>query len=202
LLRRDLVRTLYCFVTGPENSDASVICVRIEELRLATLIKRAKYGKNKDGDPLPQINLALLYGEESMLPVYYRKLAGNITDVKTIENLLKDVDFLKLEKLKLVMDRGFYSEKNINDLMKHHHKFLIGAKTSLKIVSNRLDKIRTDFVTRFNYNSELKLYVMQSLLDEIDVIEYYQQPGRAHHLSEITEKQRKLYELMDIYAPT
>lgn len=347
----------------------------------STLIKQAKYGKNKDGDPLPQINLALLYGEESMLPVYYRKLAGNITDVKTIENLLKDVDFLKLEKLKLVMDRGFYSEKNINDLMKHHHKFLIGAKTSLKIVSSRLDKIRADFVTRFNYNSELKLYVMsfteewdyseekprsgetitdkrrvylhfyyndqkatddktkfnamldrleynlingtpdpedeklyqkyfvinetpvrgvtysfkedairkaeknygyfvlmsngikdpvealriyrlkdlieksfgnlkerlsmrrmsvsseenfegklfvqfvalqlmsyikrqmdvnglfndytmQSLLDEIDVIEYYQQPGKAHHLSEITEKQRKLYELMDVYAPT
>jgi len=116
------------------------------------LIKQAKYGKNKEGDSLPQINLALLYGEESMLPVYYRKLAGNITDVKTIENLLKDIDFLDLDKLKLVMDRGFYSEKNINDLMKHHHKFLIGAKTSLKIVSSRLDKIRDDFVTRFNYN--------------------------------------------------
>ena len=91
----------------------------------STLIKQAKYGKNKEGDSLPQINLALLYGEESMLPVYYRKLAGNITDVKTIENLVKDVDFLKLEKLKLVMDRGFYSEKNINDLMKHHRKHSI-----------------------------------------------------------------------------
>lgn len=124
------------------------------------LIKQAKYGKNKEGDSLPQINLALLYGEESMLPVYYRKLAGNITDVKTIENLLKDVDFLKLDKIKLVMDRGFYSERNINDLMKHHHKFLIGVRTSLRIVSSRLDKIRDDFVTRFNYNSELKLYVM------------------------------------------
>ena len=126
----------------------------------STLIKQAKYGKNKEGDPLPQINLALLYGEESMLPVYYRKLAGNITDVKTIANLIKDVDFLKLEKLRLVLDRGFYSEKNINDLMKNHHKFLIGARTSLKIVRDRLDDIRDDFVTRFHYNSELKLYVM------------------------------------------
>ncbi len=43
---------------------------------------------------------------------------------------------------------------------------------------------------------------MQSLLDELDVIEYYQQPGKVHHLSEITEKQRKLYELMDVHAPT
>ena len=43
----------------------------------SALIKQAKYGKSKEGDHLPQINLALLYGEESMLPVYCRKLAGN-----------------------------------------------------------------------------------------------------------------------------
>ena len=150
------------------------------------LIKQAKYGKNKEGDHLPQINLALLYGEESMLPVYYRKLAGNITDVKTIENLLKDIDFLKLEKLKLVMDRGFYSEKNINDMMKHHHKFLIGAKTSLKIVSRKLDEIRDGFVTRFNYNSALKLYVM-SFTEKWDYTEEKSRTG------EIITEQRRIY---------
>ena len=142
------------------------------------LIKQARYGKNKEGDSLPQINLALLYGAESMLPVYYRKLAGNITDVKTIENLLKDIDFLKLDKIRLVMDRGFYSEKNINDLIKHHHKFLIGVKTPLKLVSNRLDKIRNDFVTRCNYNSELKLYV-RSFTEEWTYTEEKPRSGEA-----------------------
>lgn len=134
------------------------------------LIKQARYGKNKEGDSLPQINLAMLYGENSMLPVYYRKLPGNIPDVKTIENLLKDIDFLSPEKLNLVMDRGFYSEKNINDLMKHHHKFLIGVKASLKAVKNRLDMIRTDFITRQNFNAELHLYV-QSFMDTWDYME-------------------------------
>ena len=55
----------------------------------STLIKQVRYGKNKEGDSLPQINLTLLYGEKSMLPVYYRKLAGNISDVKVIENLFR-----------------------------------------------------------------------------------------------------------------
>lgn len=123
------------------------------------LLKQAKYGKNKEGDPLPQINLAMLYGESSMLPVYYRKLPGNIPDVKTIEDLIKDIDFLDLEKLDLVMDRGFYSEGNINDLMKRHHKFLIGVRTSLKLVKKHLDKDRDSFVTRTNYDPELHLYV-------------------------------------------
>ena len=48
------------------------------------LIKQAKYGKNKEGDVLPQINLGPLYGEKSRLPVYYRKMAGNTLDVVTI----------------------------------------------------------------------------------------------------------------------
>ena len=43
---------------------------------------------------------------------------------------------------------------------------------------------------------------MQSLLDELDIIEDYQQPDKAHHLSEITNKQRKLYELMEVPVPT
>lgn len=56
-----------------------------------------------EGDDLPQINLALLYGEISRQPVYYRKLPGNITDVKLVKNLLKDINFLPLRKLSFVM---------------------------------------------------------------------------------------------------
>lgn len=48
-------------------------------------------GANKDHEPLPQINLALLFGEESNLPFYYRKLAGNIPDVKAVKNILADI---------------------------------------------------------------------------------------------------------------
>ena len=148
------------------------------------LLKQVKYGKNKEDEDLPQINLAMLCGERYMLPVYYRKLPGNIPDVKTIENLLKDIDFLDLEKLKLVMDRGFYSEKNINDLMKHHHKFLIGVKTSLKIVGRHLNQLRDDLVTRINYNSELHLYV-KTFADEWDYTEEKPRLGET-----VTDKRR------------
>ena len=58
------------------------------------VLKQVRYGKNKDGEKLPQINLALIFGEESGLPFYYRKLAGNIPDVKTIRELLRELDVL------------------------------------------------------------------------------------------------------------
>lgn len=88
------------------------------------LLKQVKYGKNKDNDKLPQINLALLFGEESGLPFYYRKLSGNIPDVKTVNELVRELDVLGYGKIKLVMDRGFYSRDNINALYRQHYKFI------------------------------------------------------------------------------
>ncbi len=121
-------------------------------------LKQVKYGWNKERDVLPQINLALLFGETSRLPVYYRKLPGNITDVKTIRNLLADIDFLNLGKVKLVLDRGFFSEENINALYQRHYKFLIAAKTSLKFVKKKLDEVRSTMVSRPHYSSNYGLY--------------------------------------------
>ncbi len=121
-------------------------------------LKQVRYGVNKDDDLLPQINLALLFGEKSNLPFYYRKLAGNITDVKTIKNLLADIDFLGYHKVKLVMDRGFYSDDNINDLYKNHLKFLIAGKISLKFIKAELDKVHGSIRNWTNYNQKHDLY--------------------------------------------
>jgi transposase len=98
-------------------------------------IKIVSYGVNKDDDKLPQINLALLFGQVSGLPVYYRILPGNITDVTTIAKLLLDVDFLNLNNLKLVLDRGFFSVRNINLMYKYGHKFLIAMKDNIKFIA-------------------------------------------------------------------
>lgn len=88
---------------------------------------------------MPQINLAVLFGEQSHLPFYYRKLPGNIPDVKTLKKLLADMNTLDYEKFKVILDRRFFSTSNINDLYKHYMKFLIAAKTSLKLVKDQFD---------------------------------------------------------------
>lgn len=50
-------------------------------------------------------------------------------------------------------------------------------------------------------NGLYKKYTMQTLLDDLDIIELYQQPGKAHHLSEITKKQMALYDAMGVAIP-
>lgn len=122
-------------------------------------LRQVRYGKNKDGDHLPQINLALLFGEDSALPFYYRKLSGNIPDVKTIRELLRELDVLGYEKVKLVMDRGFYSADNINALYKNHLKFIVGANTTLSYAKEYIRDISDSKDSFEYYNADYGLYV-------------------------------------------
>jgi len=121
-------------------------------------LRQVRYGRNKDHEPLPQINLALLFGQQSRLPFYYRKLAGNIPDVKTLRKLLADMNTLGYRKFKVVLDRGFFSAANINDLYKNHMKFLVGAKLSLKLVKVHLDSVRDEMRNWPHYSQDYKLY--------------------------------------------
>lgn len=52
------------------------------------MLNQVQYGKNKENDRLAQLNLLLAFGEESGLPFYYRKLEGNIPDVKIVKSRL------------------------------------------------------------------------------------------------------------------
>lgn len=121
-------------------------------------LAQIQYGKNKEDDQLPQLNLLLVFGEESGLPFYYRKLAGNIPDSKTVKHLLEDLDILGFGKAKFVMDRGFYSEDNINGLYRDHIKFLVGAKLSLKFIRKHLDEVYDDIRMFVNFDESINTY--------------------------------------------
>jgi len=121
-------------------------------------LRQMQYGKNKEGDSLAQLNLALVFGEQSNLPFYYRKLAGNIPDSKTLKPLLAALDVLGFSKVKLVMDKGFYSESNINELLRAHLKFLIAVPMSLTFVKKELEPLHDTFRTFETYTEKYDLY--------------------------------------------
>jgi len=100
-----------------------------------------KYGHNRDNAALPQINLAVLFGQNGRLPVYYQRLPGNITDVTALHNLLKTFKALEMKTLSYVMDKGFYSKKNVDDLFVAKDKFLLSVPLSNKWLQHAIDDI-------------------------------------------------------------
>lgn len=85
-----------------------------------------RYGYNRDGEPLPQINICMLLGESSHLPIYYQVLPGSIHDVSTLQNILLTLSLLNTGSIHVVMDKGFCSEANIDDLYRSHLHFTVG----------------------------------------------------------------------------
>jgi transposase len=122
------------------------------------MMEQIKYGYNKDLENLPQINLALVFGEESMLPVYYRKLSGNISDITTLKKLLLDMNFIGLKRVNLVLDRAFYSRDNINSLYKNKSKFIVSARNNIKMIKESVEEVRDTIKNFSNFCSELNIY--------------------------------------------
>lgn len=100
-----------------------------------------KYGHNRDKDKLPQLNLAVLFGQKGRLPVYFERMPGNITDVTTLHNLLKTFKALEVKTLHYVMDKGFYSKKNVDELLASRDKFLLSVPLNNKWVQYVIDGI-------------------------------------------------------------
>jgi transposase len=62
------------------------------------------------------------------------------------------------KKIKVVLDRGFYSAANINGLYQNHLKFLIAGKLSLQLVKTQLDTVRETMRNWQNYSQEYQVY--------------------------------------------
>ena len=74
--------------------------------------------------------------------------------------MLADFDAMCFEKVKLVMDKSFFSIGNINGLFKERLKFLVSAGILLKFIRNELDKAY-DYLQSFEYYSkDHQLYLM------------------------------------------
>jgi transposase len=122
-------------------------------------ISECEWGYNRDHEPLPQVNICMLFGEESKLPVYQTTYSGSLKDVSTLEATLNEFSALtRTTDIMIVMDKGFFSAKNINMLIgnneKQGYKFLISmpftnkfARTQVLNESQNIDQLANVILT-------------------------------------------------------
>jgi transposase len=81
------------------------------------LINDAEWGYNRDKEKLPQINVCMLMGEKSRLPILQVVYSGSIGDISTLKTTLETASGLNLKDMSLVMDKGFSKIDNINNML-------------------------------------------------------------------------------------
>lgn len=122
-------------------SEKDYLCYDITSISsYSDLNEYVKSGYNRDNDRLPQVNFGMLFGQNTRLPICYKRMPGSISDVSTLKNFIKTLDYLNPSRIHLVMDRGFYSKSNIDELLGYKHKFTMGVPIKRRWVETIIDE--------------------------------------------------------------
>ena len=158
-LSEDIYHSLFAWVGRDESLMQSFFASRLASLEDKALlaydsttvstysdqITEARYGFNKSHDGLETVKLLSLYSVGTRQPVAFTRQPGNQPDVITIENALKQLQVLGIGQAEIVTDNGYYSEKNLADLLHAHFDFITLVKNSIKWVRKELDSRLDDF---------------------------------------------------------
>ena len=127
-------------------------------------ISLAAVGKRKDGSYGPQINVSLMINVKDGSLICYRAYAGNVSDISTLDDLRKlwtDIGIYAKSPL-ILMDRGNPNQDEFANLDRDGYRFLIGAKTSMKIVKDVIDQKNSDFYDQQSYLRQQRCYGVKS----------------------------------------
>jgi len=107
-------------------------------------IADSHWGHNKEHDRLPQVNQLFMYDISGSMPVYYRRMPGNIPDTRTLRTTLKELELAGFNGAQLVLDRGYLSAEAIELLVKKRISFIMMAKTSSKDIRDTILSLDAD----------------------------------------------------------
>jgi len=148
------------------------------------LIDLLEYGHSRDDPSLPQLNMSMIVDKKLGIPVMYDVYPGSIVDVSTLKNTLRKIESYGIQDYKLVLDRGFFSKGNLEELLNDDSlSFIIPATMSLKKVKELMTMAQRDienpkYLQKFNKNP-LFVKPVTLFLDECKVDGYcYYDPKR------------------------
>jgi len=102
----------------------------------------ARQGFNKDGDGLNTIKLLTLYSVKDREPIAFAKQPGNVPDVISIENTIKQLKCFNLDTPLIVTDNGYYSQDNMRRFVSHNIKFLTLVNPNIAWVRDAVDTLK------------------------------------------------------------
>jgi transposase len=110
------------------------------------LIDDVEWGYNRNNDLLPQINLCLLMGEKSRLPVFQTIYSGSLKDVNTLDTTLSQLKaFAEDKPLRIVLDKGFFSNRNINEMYERKHlRWIVAVPFTTNLARKNVESERKD----------------------------------------------------------
>ena len=159
-----------------------------------------EYGYNRDGFDLPQVNLSLIVDKDLGIPLMYDVYPGSIVDVSTLKNTIKKINSQGVRNYTLIMDRGFFSTANIEELVSGNLSFIIPPASTLKSVKEAISAIhsRINDPQYLQLHQKEPLFVMPVTIDIGEIcLKGYAYYDQRREQQERNTLYKRLYDLME-----
>jgi transposase len=116
----------------PKNKSRKTVLMDATDIVLqSSHIPLVQKGYNSDMNFQPQFVLLYLYDANSLKPLYYRLLPGNIREISAMRNTIK---LSGMEQCVYIADKGFFSELNVSELERMNMQFIIPLKRDSTLI--------------------------------------------------------------------
>jgi hypothetical protein len=100
---------------------------------------------NHNGEISNEIRLISVIDKVSGFPIYYRYVPGNVVDVNTLKNTLFELKEYGVNIDRLILDAGYYSEKNLTELYDNNIPFMTRMVPRYELYELFVKKICTKY---------------------------------------------------------
>lgn len=111
-------------------------------------IDLVEFGKAKNEQGLPIFNCGLAFDKTNSIPLFYELYPGSITDVSQLKCLVDKAIAYGYRHVGFILDRGYFSQSNIQYMDANHYHFIIMVKGCKPLVASLIDRVRGTFETR------------------------------------------------------
>jgi hypothetical protein len=106
-----------------------------------------EYGYTHGHISLPQVNLAILSRQDSFVPVHSVLFNGSRHDSTTLKDLIRQLQKMALQKICITLDKGYYSEENMEFVRKEGYDFIIPLPKQVIWQYEIIDQARDELYT-------------------------------------------------------
>lgn len=111
-----------------------------------------EYGHAKVDSGTPIINISVAFDKTNRVPLFYEQYPGSVNDVSQLICLINKIDGYGYRSIGLILDRGYFSKKNIEAMDDQKLSFLMMVKGCKNIISQLIDEHRGTFEDDDEFN--------------------------------------------------
>lgn len=126
------------------HSDIEEVYISYDSTNMNTSakgIELAEYGHAKDDEEKPQVNVSYVINQENSLPLLYEVYNGSVIDNSQCIYMIEKVKEYGYKKIGIIIDRGYFSKKNIDELRENGYEFILMVKDNAKSVQKGIEEV-------------------------------------------------------------